>query len=302
MTRSERLDTLIYLKANKTKFDSTILDDLAVQYGVPNYDEHFPSEARNYANQPARKRRLIQDSNEQEPSEGSVNTRVCARSTETAQLLQHRQIEYRYSEAPVTSLSILGEDLADAVKSSSQWKWEREVSESRVTDCVTALLPKDRNLDIANPGTAELPATTHTAAVHSKGTSFNDSGDVQDGEEDTGSPTTKRRRIGDKHAGAGTEDQAFLPARRREMKYMFSNAPASSISHLPEPFRTAVENSQQWRSERSQNLETTSCLASLFPWDMTQDVSFTIWCGHDDGYHLNSVFGMKREITSHGLK
>lgn len=162
-----------------------------------------------------------------------MNTRVCARSTETAQLLQHRrmlayircshfkksnlntEIEYRYSEAPVTSLSILGEDLADAVKSSSQWKWEREVSESRVTDCVTALLPKDRNLDIANPGTAELPATTHTAAVHSKGTSFNDSGDVQDGEEDTGSPTTKRRRIGDKHAGAGTEDQAFLPARRR---------------------------------------------------------------------------------------
>jgi hypothetical protein len=59
------------------------------------------------------------------------------------------EIEYRYSEAPVTSLSVLGEDLADAVKSSSQWRWEHEVSESRVTDCVTALIPKDRNLDIS---------------------------------------------------------------------------------------------------------------------------------------------------------
>lgn len=59
------------------------------------------------------------------------------------------EIEYRYSEAPITSLSVLGEDLAGAVKSSSQWKWEREVSESRVTDCVTALVPKDRNLDIS---------------------------------------------------------------------------------------------------------------------------------------------------------
>ncbi|KAH2440950.1 hypothetical protein KXW63_000763, partial [Aspergillus fumigatus] len=117
MRRRERLDMLIYLKANKTTFDSKTLEDLAVQYGVPNYDELFPSEARNYANQPARKRRLIQDSNEQEPSEGSVDTRVGARSTETAQLLPHRQIEYRYSEAPITSLSVLGEDLAGAVKS-----------------------------------------------------------------------------------------------------------------------------------------------------------------------------------------
>lgn len=48
MTRSERLDTLIYLKANKTKFDSTILDDLAVQYGVPNYDGmHILNESLN---------------------------------------------------------------------------------------------------------------------------------------------------------------------------------------------------------------------------------------------------------------
>jgi hypothetical protein len=69
------------------------------------------------------------------------------------------------------------------------------------------------------------------------------------------------------------------------MKHMYSNAPAVIISILPEPFK----------SERSQNMETTACLASLFPQDDTQDVSFTIWCGHNDGYFLNNVFGVQRE-------
>ncbi len=30
-----------------------------------------------------------------------------------------------------------------------------------------------------------------------------------------------------------------------EMKYMYTNAPASNIYKLPEPFRTAVQNSLQ---------------------------------------------------------
>lgn len=82
------------------------------------------------------------------------------------------------------------------------------------------------------------------------------------------------------------------------MKYMFTNAPASAISTLPEPFKQAVENSRLWKWERSQGLGQTGCLASLFLKDVMQDVSFTIWCGHDEGYHLNSVFRMRREITS----
>jgi hypothetical protein len=81
-----------------------------------------------------------------------------------------------------------------------------------------------------------------------------------------------------------------------EMKYMFSNAPATVISMLPEPLKTAVENSRLWEWERKHNLKETACLASLFPKDVMQDVSFTIWCGHDDGYHLNSVFKMQRAI------
>jgi hypothetical protein len=82
------------------------------------------------------------------------------------------------------------------------------------------------------------------------------------------------------------------------MKYMYTNALASSISKLPEPFRTAVQNSRLWKWERSQNMETTGCWPSLFPKDNTQDISFTIWCGNDDGYHLTSFFGSELAISS----
>jgi hypothetical protein len=83
-----------------------------------------------------------------------------------------------------------------------------------------------------------------------------------------------------------------------EMKYMYTNAPASNISKMPEPFRAAVQNSQQWKSERSQGLETTGCWPSLFPKDNRQDVSFTIWCGNEDGAHLTDFFGGQLEISS----
>jgi len=87
----------------------------------------------------------------------------------------------------------------------------------------------------------------------------------------------------------------YLPI---EMKYMFNNALASNISRLPEPFRSAVENSRLWKWERGQGLLTTGCWPSLFPKDYTQDVSFTIWCGHDDGYRLIQFFGSELAISS----
>ena len=83
-----------------------------------------------------------------------------------------------------------------------------------------------------------------------------------------------------------------------EMK-MCTNAPASDISKLPEPFRTAVQNSRLWNWERSQKeLETTGCLATLFPKNDRQDVSFTIWCGNEEGYLLTDFFGLQYEISS----
>ncbi|KAF2817573.1 uncharacterized protein BDZ99DRAFT_565297 [Mytilinidion resinicola] len=84
----------------------------------------------------------------------------------------------------------------------------------------------------------------------------------------------------------------------REMKDMYTNAPASDIVKMPEPFRTAVQNSRLWNWERSENMETTGCWPSLFPKDNRQDVSFTIWCGNDDGYRLTKFFGGQIEISS----
>jgi hypothetical protein len=78
-----------------------------------------------------------------------------------------------------------------------------------------------------------------------------------------------------------------------EIKYMYTNAPASNISKMPEPFRKAVQNSRLWKWERSQSMEVTGCWPSLFPKDDKQDVSFTIWCGHDDAYELTDYFGSK---------
>ncbi|KAL2372005.1 hypothetical protein RJ035_005775 [Blastomyces gilchristii] len=84
----------------------------------------------------------------------------------------------------------------------------------------------------------------------------------------------------------------------REMKHMYTNSPAEGISNLPEPFKTAVQNSRLWEWERSQGMDTTGCWASLFPKDNRQDVSFTIWCGNDDGYRLNNIFGSELTISS----
>jgi len=83
-----------------------------------------------------------------------------------------------------------------------------------------------------------------------------------------------------------------------EMKDMYTNAPASNISKMPEPFRMAIENSRLWKWERSQGLKTTGCWPSLFPKDRTQDVSFTIWCGKKDGEHLTKFFGGALEMSS----
>ncbi|EME39019.1 hypothetical protein DOTSEDRAFT_75644 [Dothistroma septosporum NZE10] len=60
-----------------------------------------------------------------------------------------RRIEHTYSHAPTSGISILGEPFADAIRDSHQWKWERELAMGTATDCLTALVPKDRGFDIA---------------------------------------------------------------------------------------------------------------------------------------------------------
>ncbi|KAH8653945.1 hypothetical protein BGZ60DRAFT_435794 [Tricladium varicosporioides] len=101
----------------------------------------------------------------------------------------------------------------------------------------------------------------------------------------------KRRRVS---GGAASQPSK----ENREMKYMYTNAPARNISKMPEPFKTAIQNSRLWKWERSQNMETTGCWPSLFPKDHTQDVSFTIWCSNENGENLADFFGSQLEISS----
>ena len=61
----------------------------------------------------------------------------------------HAEIEYKYSEADVDMLSLLGHDLFSALKTSKQWKWELQTGHlHKTTDCITGLIPRTRG-DIA---------------------------------------------------------------------------------------------------------------------------------------------------------
>ncbi|PSN59050.1 hypothetical protein BS50DRAFT_509234 [Corynespora cassiicola Philippines] len=62
--------------------------------------------------------------------------------------VERLEIEYRYSEAPITLIHRLGEPFASDIQSSKQWKWERALGGS-TTDCLTVLSPKNQNQDIS---------------------------------------------------------------------------------------------------------------------------------------------------------
>jgi len=83
-----------------------------------------------------------------------------------------------------------------------------------------------------------------------------------------------------------------------EMKHMYTNGPASNISKWPEPFRSAIENGRLWKWERSKRLHSTSTWAVMFPKGDKQDVSFTIWCSHKDGYQLSEELGLELALSS----
>jgi len=58
-------------------------------------------------------------------------------------------IDYRCSEAPTSQIPLVGGLLSDAVQSSRQWRWERNVGGRSTTDCLNALIPKNRSQDIS---------------------------------------------------------------------------------------------------------------------------------------------------------
>jgi hypothetical protein len=58
------------------------------------------------------------------------------------------EIQYMYSNAPVSLIPHLGDLLAEAIQSSHQWKVERALGESK-TACLTTIIPKDPAQDVS---------------------------------------------------------------------------------------------------------------------------------------------------------
>ncbi|RSL40191.1 hypothetical protein CEP54_016174 [Fusarium duplospermum] len=115
----ERISLLGYLKSNRNNFEDTILDDLAVTLGIT-YPMHRSM------------------SEPHEPAHDLDTTRSTAQPASI-----ERQIEYKYSEADVDAIPLLGPDLASALQASKQWMWERQTG-GLMTDCISGLSPRNR--------------------------------------------------------------------------------------------------------------------------------------------------------------
>lgn len=58
------------------------------------------------------------------------------------------EIQYMFSKAPNSQIPFLGNLLSDAVQTSHHWEMERTLEED-TTDCLTTMIPEDRNQDIS---------------------------------------------------------------------------------------------------------------------------------------------------------
>lgn len=79
---------------------------------------------------------------------------------------------------------------------------------------------------------------------------------------------------------------------------MYTNGDPKRVEELPEPLKLFIKSSQLWRAEQLRGAVTTECMASLFPKDNKQDVSFTIWGGNDGAYDLNDYFNLQLEVSN----
>jgi hypothetical protein len=126
---SDRIFLLSYLKLNSSSLKHAVLDRLAESHGIMNAPN--------------------------DPIPGSSNAQtltypISAERRKPSLILHcaladrlHAEIEYKYSEAPIAAVIMLGPYLCPALQTSRQWKWERETG-GLTTDCISALSPKHR--------------------------------------------------------------------------------------------------------------------------------------------------------------
>ncbi|RSL50345.1 hypothetical protein CEP51_015361, partial [Fusarium floridanum] len=116
----ERISLLGYLKSNRNTFENTILNNMAVTLGITHPMHRSMGEP-------------------QEPQHELDTARSIAQPVSI-----ERQIEYKYSEAHVDAIALLGPNLASALQASRQWIWERETGGLMTTDCISGLCHRNR--------------------------------------------------------------------------------------------------------------------------------------------------------------
>ncbi len=75
---------------------------------------------------------------------------------------------------------------------------------------------------------------------------------------------------------------------------MFSGAPLDRILAFSEPFRTAMQNSHLWISERERRELSSGCVTVMIPKKPEQDTCINILVGHDDGFRFREMLGLQQ--------
>ncbi|KAM5431532.1 hypothetical protein McanMca71_004767 [Microsporum canis] len=231
--------------------------------------------------------------------------RIPLLSTEIVQKLQSLEEEKSLNTCDQFRefMSSLKSTLIDQRENANALKRSHGVMELGTENKITTAQEIDyRQCNPSNPNRHQLPSLRQmgfTAPVYNPNQTRGGNGyisNINPGYDRSNQPplheSTIQRLTQNQESPAGVTSQP-ASTKNREAKYIYSNAPASNIEKLPEPFRTAVRNSKLWEAERRQGLETTGCLATLLPKDDTQDVSLTIWCANEDGYRLHRMYGME---------
>ncbi|KAI9147405.1 hypothetical protein HJFPF1_12425 [Paramyrothecium foliicola] len=126
LNNRDRISLLSYLKANSDTFRHHVLDNHAVTLGI------------------TRAASVLQTTANPPPADGAaVERREYKWSSAFKANTIRAGIEYKYSEASIDDISMLGVDLAKAVQASNQYQWERQTG-GLTTDCIQGLTPRNR--------------------------------------------------------------------------------------------------------------------------------------------------------------
>lgn len=65
------------------------------------------------------------------------------------------------------------------------------------------------------------------------------------------------------------------------------------IDKLPEPFKTGIQNSKQWKDEQEiGGLSVTNCLSLYIPAKVNKDTFLVVRMGYLDGFQVSDLLGI----------